>query len=147
MVNTLARLGARAYWRANMPFVAAFAESLLGYGEGAYAVDGKAIAARLDGFLAEVNTPVFLQFVATLALLPLYEPPKWPRSNLAHSVVKVWYFFKSLFAHGQFLAASKEKQVLSSIEIGSPISATTTAANGVLYIATMTRLYTVERSK
>ena len=110
MVNTLARLGARAYWRANMPFVAAFAESLLGYGEGAYAVDGKAIAARLDGFLAEVNTPVFLQFVATLALLPLYEPPKWPRSNLAHSVVKVWYFFKSLFAHGQFLAASKEKR-------------------------------------
>jgi len=110
VVNTLARLGARAYWRANMPFVAAFAESLLGYGEGAYAVDGKAIAARLDGFLAEVNTPVFLQFVATLALLPLYEPPKWPRSNLAHSVVKVWYFFKSLFAHGQFLAASKEKR-------------------------------------
>jgi outer membrane protein assembly factor BamB len=42
-------------------------------------------------------------------------------------------------------AAGKEKQVLNCIEIGSPISATTTAANGVLYIATMTRLYAVEQ--
>jgi len=42
-------------------------------------------------------------------------------------------------------AASKEKHILSSIEIGSPISATTTAANGVLYIATMNRLYAVAR--
>jgi len=44
-------------------------------------------------------------------------------------------------------AASKEKRVLSSIEIGSPISATTTAANGVLYVATMNRLYAVERGR
>ena len=42
-------------------------------------------------------------------------------------------------------AASKEKQLLSSVEIGSPISATTTAANGVLYVATMTRLYAVRK--
>ncbi len=48
---------------------------------------------------------------------------------------------------GEFwvFAASKERQVLSSIEIGSPIAATTTAANGVLYIATMNRLYAVEK--
>ena len=44
-------------------------------------------------------------------------------------------------------AASKEKRILSSIEMGSPISATTTAANGVLYVATMNRLYAVERGR
>jgi len=41
-------------------------------------------------------------------------------------------------------AASKDKQVLSTIEFGSPISATTTAANGTLFIATMNRLYAVD---
>jgi outer membrane protein assembly factor BamB len=38
-------------------------------------------------------------------------------------------------------AASREKQVLSTDEHGSPISATATAANGALYVATMTHLY------
>jgi len=42
--------------------------------------------------------------------------------------------------------AQKEKKVLSTVEIGAPISATATAANGVLYIATMTRLYAVKES-
>jgi outer membrane protein assembly factor BamB len=41
-------------------------------------------------------------------------------------------------------AASKEKQVLASVELGNPVSATATAANGVLYIATMTRLYALQ---
>ena len=40
-------------------------------------------------------------------------------------------------------AASQEKQVLATLELGSPISATATAANGVLYVATMTHLYAV----
>jgi outer membrane protein assembly factor BamB len=43
-------------------------------------------------------------------------------------------------------AASKEKKVLSTIELGQPISSTATAANGVLYVATMTRLYAVRQS-
>ena len=42
-------------------------------------------------------------------------------------------------------AASKEKKVLSTMEIGAPISATATAANGVLYVATMTRLYAIKQ--
>lgn len=48
---------------------------------------------------------------------------------------------------GQFwvFAASKEKKILSTMELGEPISATTTAANGVLYIATMTHLYAVQK--
>ena len=41
-------------------------------------------------------------------------------------------------------AASKKKKVLASVELGNPISATTTAANGVLYVATMTRLYALQ---
>jgi outer membrane protein assembly factor BamB len=40
-------------------------------------------------------------------------------------------------------AASREKKVISSLELGDPISATVTAANGVLYLATMTHLYAI----
>lgn len=42
------------------------------------------------------------------------------------------------------LAASREKRVLSELQLGNPISATTTAANGVLYVATMTELFAVK---
>jgi outer membrane protein assembly factor BamB len=44
------------------------------------------------------------------------------------------------------LAASREKQVLSSIRLKDPIHGTTVAANGVLYVATMKELYAVEAS-
>jgi len=40
--------------------------------------------------------------------------------------------------------ASKEKKVVSEIELPAPVSATATAANGVLYVATMTHLYAVQ---
>jgi outer membrane protein assembly factor BamB len=43
-------------------------------------------------------------------------------------------------------AASQEKKVISSIELVTPISATVTAANGALFIATMTRLYAVQNT-
>lgn len=42
-------------------------------------------------------------------------------------------------------AADKVKRILSSAEFGAPISATTTAANGVLYVATMTQLYAIAK--
>src|SRR6185295_1218927 len=41
-------------------------------------------------------------------------------------------------------SASKEKKVLAELELGNPISATVTAANGVLNIATMTDLFAVQ---
>ena len=49
---------------------------------------------------------------------------------------------------GQFLifAASRDKRVLATIELGNPISATATAANGVLYVATMKELFAVSKS-
>jgi outer membrane protein assembly factor BamB len=43
------------------------------------------------------------------------------------------------------LAAARKKQLLSHIELGEPMSATVTAANGALYVATMSRLYAVAR--
>jgi len=42
-------------------------------------------------------------------------------------------------------AASQEKRLLSAIELGDPISATVTAANGVLYVATMRKLFAVQK--
>ena len=41
-------------------------------------------------------------------------------------------------------AAHRQKQLLSAIDLDSPISSTATAANGVLYVATMTRLYALQ---
>jgi outer membrane protein assembly factor BamB len=40
--------------------------------------------------------------------------------------------------------ATREKKVLSTIELGQPVSATATAANGVLYVATMNRLFALQ---
>jgi outer membrane protein assembly factor BamB len=40
-------------------------------------------------------------------------------------------------------AADKEKKVLHTVEFGKPISATAVAANGVLYVATMSHLYAI----
>jgi outer membrane protein assembly factor BamB len=46
---------------------------------------------------------------------------------------------------GEFdvLAASREKRVISSFQVHEPISATATAADGALYVATMNHLYAV----
>lgn len=44
-----------------------------------------------------------------------------------------------VFAHG------RGKQVLHSVELGSPVSATAVAANGVLYVTTMTHLHALAR--
>jgi outer membrane protein assembly factor BamB len=42
-------------------------------------------------------------------------------------------------------AEAKEKNVLATIELVDPISATATAAGGVLYVATMNRLYAAQK--
>jgi len=48
---------------------------------------------------------------------------------------------------GQFqvFAARREKQVLATLELKTPISGTVTAANGVLYLATMNKLYALRQ--
>jgi len=49
---------------------------------------------------------------------------------------------------GQFciLSATREKKVLQTIELGAPISATATAANGTVFIATMKQLFAVGKT-
>ncbi|MBK9140321.1 MAG: PQQ-binding-like beta-propeller repeat protein [Verrucomicrobia bacterium] len=54
---------------------------------------------------------------------------------------KVYVGTRRGFLH--VLAAQREKRELAEIALRTPISATTVAANGVLYVATMTRLYAV----
>jgi outer membrane protein assembly factor BamB len=44
------------------------------------------------------------------------------------------------------LAASKDKQIISSIELDSPTTSTPVAANGVLYVTTMKNLYALKKS-
>ncbi len=39
--------------------------------------------------------------------------------------------------------ASREKRLLSEIEVDTPISSSPVAANGALYVTTMTRLYAI----
>jgi hypothetical protein len=44
------------------------------------------------------------------------------------------------------LAASRDKKVISSIELDSSTTSTPVAANGVLYVATMKKLYALKNS-
>jgi outer membrane protein assembly factor BamB len=45
------------------------------------------------------------------------------------------------------LAAGKQKQVLSSIRLEDPVISTAVAANGTLYVGTMTRLYALQQGR
>jgi outer membrane protein assembly factor BamB len=49
---------------------------------------------------------------------------------------------------GEFviLAATREKKLLATIDMGSPMSASPVAANGVLYLATMNRLFALQKN-
>lgn len=98
------------YWKVNKPFVAVFAESILGYGEGGLEVDGKAVVKSVDRFLHEVNASVFLQFIGTLALLPLYVPPSLPKSNLKRALITFEYGLRSFVSHGHFMLCGKPRR-------------------------------------
>jgi len=41
------------------------------------------------------------------------------------------------------LAASKEKKILSTANLGSPVYSTPVVANGVLYVSSTTHLYAI----
>src|SRR5262249_35674264 len=99
-----------AYWYANRPFVAAFAETLLGYGEGDLKVNGRHITRKITRYMRRIQPQVLLQFMATLALLPLYSPRSFPKSAVRRALAKLWYGIKSFFAHGHFLMSTKPKR-------------------------------------
>jgi outer membrane protein assembly factor BamB len=44
------------------------------------------------------------------------------------------------------LAAGRQKKVLSTVQMDSAVSATPTAANGVVYVATMRKLYALKKT-
>ena len=44
------------------------------------------------------------------------------------------------------LAAGKEKKVLSQVQLDSPMNASPVAANGVLYVTSMEKLYAVQKA-
>jgi outer membrane protein assembly factor BamB len=48
--------------------------------------------------------------------------------------------------HGSFyvFAAQRQKKLLSTVDLHSPLNSTATAANGVLYVATMTQLHALQ---
>ncbi len=51
-------------------------------------------------------------------------------------------------SHGRdfcIFEASRQKRVLATVKLDSPMSTTPTAANGVLYINTLTRLYAIRQ--
>ena len=50
---------------------------------------------------------------------------------------------------GDFLvfAAGREKKVLASLDLGSPMSATPVAANGTIYVATMKQLFAISANR
>jgi hypothetical protein len=83
---------------------------LLGFGEGDLKVHGRAITRKLTRYMHELQPQVFMKLVATVALLPLYGPPSYPRSAFWRSLVKFWFGLKSLFGHGHFLVSSKRKR-------------------------------------
>ncbi len=98
------------YWHTNRPFVAAFAEAVFGYGEGDLKVNGRDVARKLTHYLHQIQPQVFLQFIGTLALLPLCQAKVFPRSALRRALSKLWHGILSFFAHGHFLLSSKTKR-------------------------------------
>ena len=54
-------------------------------------------------------------------------------------------FVGSMRGDFHILAVGKEKKVLSTVDLGQ-VGATATAANGVLYVASLTRLYAIAKA-
>src|ERR1041385_1413298 len=94
------------YWHINRPFVGAFTEALFGFGEGGLKVNGRVIVRKMTRYMHELQPQVFIRLVATVALLPLYGPPSFPRSAFWRALVKLWFGVKSFFGHWHFFMSS-----------------------------------------
>ena len=68
----------------------------------------------------------------------------WASSLVADDKVYIGTMRRSL--KFWVLAASKEKRIISSIDLKDPMHGSPVAANGVLYVATMKELYAIETS-
>ena len=99
------------YWKANKPFLAAFAETLIGDTEGPLKPDGKVIVERCEEFLRKAPRQVFRQALLAVRLLPLSYPARLSRSPLRRVWAKIVAAVWNHPARVAFVAASKEKRV------------------------------------
>jgi hypothetical protein len=67
----------------------------------------------------------------------LFLNPKWREG---HEYLCDWCDSLSIIH-----AAGREKKVLCTVDLDSPTSSTPIAANGVVYLATMTKLYALQK--
>jgi hypothetical protein len=56
---------------------------------------------------------------------------------------RVWVATRSQKGDLWTMAAGREKKVLGTWNLGGPVAGTVTAADGVIYVATMTRLFAI----
>jgi choline dehydrogenase-like flavoprotein len=99
------------YWKANRPFLAAFAETLIGESQGPLVPDGKAIVDRCEEFLRKAPRQVFRMAILAVRLLPISYPARLSRSWLKRAWAKLAAAVWNHPARVAFLAASKEKRV------------------------------------
>ena len=97
-------------WKANRPFLKAFAEAVVGEGRPELKPDGEAIVSQLEKFLKSVPHPVFVQVMLATLILPVSIPKSLPRSNFLQFIVNAWASSKSHQARAAFLAMSREKR-------------------------------------
>ena len=99
------------YWKVNRPFLAAFAETLIGESDGPLNPNGKLIVARCEKFLDEAPRQVFRQAMLALRLLPMGSNVRVPRSRLKRLWYKVVAIVWNHPARVAFVRASREKRV------------------------------------
>ncbi len=100
------------YWRLSKPFVVAFSEAHMGYGEGQFKVDGRQVYAKVTAFLKQLPPQVFEFFMLAVATVPLYVPPALPRNPLRRALVEFWYALKSAFGRFVFVLQGRKRRSL-----------------------------------
>lgn len=98
------------YWKANKPFLAAFAETLIGDAEGPLKPDGKAIVDRCEKFLEKAPRQVFRMAIAAVRLLPMSYPVRLSHSRLQRFWAKLWAILRNHPARVAFVRASPEQR-------------------------------------
>jgi choline dehydrogenase-like flavoprotein len=105
------------YWKANKPFLAAFAETLIGDTEGPLKPDGKVIVDRCEEFLRKCPRQVFRQAMLALRLLPMGYPVRVPRSRLKRLWGKVMAAVVNHPARLAFVRASQQERARKVAEM------------------------------
>ena len=98
------------YWKMNRRFLEAFAEALIGQGQGDLRPDGKLIMDNLEAYLGKIPPNVFTQVSLALMILPLSYPETLPASDLGRLLIKIWVVIKSNITRYGFPNRSREER-------------------------------------